>query len=106
MSKISLTTTQQRLSLAKWAAPLSLSVDDGINVKRIPPAQRLLRLWYNRHWRNHPMLLTDYIQAAMRRARYEILSDGAYYGEIPGFQGVYASAATLEDCRQILQESS
>jgi predicted RNase H-like HicB family nuclease len=50
------------------------------------------------------MLLTDYIQAAMRRATYEILSDGAYYGEIPGFQGVYAFAPTLENCRQTLQE--
>ena len=49
-------------------------------------------------------MITGYIQAAMRRAKYEILSDGTYYGEIPGFQGVYANAATLEDCRKELQE--
>ena len=49
-------------------------------------------------------MLTQYIQAAMRRAVYEILSDGAFYGEIPGFQGVYASAETLEVCREQLQE--
>ncbi|MCS7190312.1 MAG: type II toxin-antitoxin system HicB family antitoxin [Fimbriimonadales bacterium] len=50
------------------------------------------------------MILTDYIRAAMRHARYEILSDGTYYGEIPGFQGVYANEATLEACRETLQE--
>lgn len=50
------------------------------------------------------MLLTNYIQGAMRRATYEILPDNTYYGEIPGFQGVYANAPTLEACRETLQE--
>ena len=49
-------------------------------------------------------MLTEYICAAMRRAAYEILPDGTYYGEIPGFQGVYANADTLEACREQLQE--
>lgn len=50
-------------------------------------------------------MLTQYIQAAMRQAKYEILSDdGSFYGEISGFQGVYANAATLEDCREELAE--
>ena len=49
-------------------------------------------------------MLTSYIGAAMRRARYEILPDGTFYGEIPGFQGVYANAPTLEACRDELQE--
>src|SRR5262245_1854078 len=41
-------------------------------------------------------MLTEYIQAAMRRATYEILpEDKTYYGEIPGFQGVWANADTL-----------
>jgi len=40
----------------------------------------------------------------MKRANYKILEDGAYYGEIAGFQGVWASEATLEDCRRALQE--
>ena len=45
-------------------------------------------------------MLSQYIQAAMRRAKYEILEDdGSYYGEIPGFQGVYSNAPLLEDCR-------
>ncbi|MBI4673536.1 MAG: type II toxin-antitoxin system HicB family antitoxin [Chloroflexi bacterium] len=50
-------------------------------------------------------MLTEYIQAAMRRAKYEILSDDhSFYGEIPGFQGVWANAETLEACREELQE--
>ena len=50
-------------------------------------------------------MLTDYIQAAMRRAKYEILpDDNTYYGEIPVFQGVWANADTLEACRLHLQE--
>jgi predicted RNase H-like HicB family nuclease len=50
-------------------------------------------------------MLTDYIKAAMRRAHYEILpDDGSYYGEIEGFQGVYADASTLEACRDELGE--
>ena len=50
-------------------------------------------------------MLTKYLQAAMRRAKYEILpDDGTFYGEIPGFEGVYANAATLEACREELEE--
>lgn len=50
-------------------------------------------------------MLTKYIEAAMRRAKYEILSDdGSFYGEIPAFDGVYANAETLEDCRAELEE--
>nr|VFK25870.1 MAG: Predicted nuclease of the RNAse H fold, HicB family [Candidatus Kentron sp. LPFa] len=41
----------------------------------------------------------------MRHARYEILrEDGSFYGEIPECQGVYANAATLENCREELAE--
>lgn len=50
-------------------------------------------------------MLTHYIGAAMQRAHYEILpDDGTYFGEIPGFQGVWANAPTLEACREELQE--
>lgn len=50
-------------------------------------------------------MLRDYLGAAMRQARYEILSDdGSYYGEIPGFEGVYANSGTLEECRDELEE--
>jgi predicted RNase H-like HicB family nuclease len=50
-------------------------------------------------------VLTDYIRAAMRRAKYEILEDGTFYGEIPDFQGVYANAPTLEACREELESA-
>jgi len=50
-------------------------------------------------------MLTEYIQAALKKARYEILSDdSSFYGEIPGFSGVYANAGTLEECRSELRE--
>ena len=49
-------------------------------------------------------MLTAYIQATMRHARYEILNDDTFYGEIPGFQGVYANAERLEECREQLRE--
>ncbi len=54
--------------------------------------------------RANPML-KDYIRASMRKARYEILpDDGSFYGEIPGFNGVFANADTLEACRDELEE--
>lgn len=50
-------------------------------------------------------MLTDYFRAAMRHAKYELLSDdGTFYGEIPAFQGVYANSNTLESCREQLRE--
>ena len=50
-------------------------------------------------------MLTDYIRAAMRQAKYEILEDGSFYGEILDFQGVYANAPTLEACREELESA-
>ncbi len=50
-------------------------------------------------------MLIAYIRAALHRAKYEILSDdSSFYGEIPGFQGVYANADTLEACRDELED--
>lgn len=49
-------------------------------------------------------MLLEYIQAALRHAQYEILTDeGNYYGEIPECNGVYANAETLEQCREELR---
>jgi predicted RNase H-like HicB family nuclease len=50
-------------------------------------------------------MLTSYIHEAMRLAKYEILEDGTYYGEIPGFQGVWANADLLDACREELQSA-
>ena len=49
-------------------------------------------------------MLTKYIQTVMHQTNYELLEDGTFYGEISGFQGVYANANTLEACRDLLQE--
>ena len=50
-------------------------------------------------------LIRDYIDAVMKRARYEDLSDdGISYGEIPDCNGVYATSATLEECTILLEE--
>ena len=51
-------------------------------------------------------MLTKYINAAMNTARYEIMEDVNYYGEIPPCPGVWASGKTLEKCREELQEVS
>ena len=49
-------------------------------------------------------MLINYVEAAMRQAKYQLLEDGTFYAEIPGLQGVYANAETLEACRELLQE--
>jgi predicted RNase H-like HicB family nuclease len=50
-------------------------------------------------------MLTNYMRAALHHARYEILpADGSFYGEITGFDGVYANTPTLEACREELAE--
>lgn len=50
-------------------------------------------------------MLTEYINASMRRAKYEILEDKTFYGEIPGFEGLYANEPTLEECRYELEKT-
>jgi predicted RNase H-like HicB family nuclease len=51
-------------------------------------------------------VLTEYIQNAMDAAHYEIIEDElTYWGEIPGFQGVWGRARTLEKCREELREA-
>ncbi len=50
-------------------------------------------------------MLTEYLEAAMKRANYEILpDDNTFYGSIPGFEGVYANSDNLETCRSELKE--
>ena len=50
-------------------------------------------------------VLAKYIEAAMEYATFVIfVEDGTYYGDIYGFQGVWANADTLEECRKELAE--
>ena len=48
-------------------------------------------------------MLTEYLQAAMAKAHYELLDEEeGFYSEIPGLQGLFAQAETLEACRDEL----
>jgi len=51
-------------------------------------------------------MLAQYIDTAMELATYEIIEDdGSYWGEIPGFQGVWAQHQTLAGCQRNLREA-
>lgn len=47
-------------------------------------------------------MIQEYIQKAVKKAQYKILEDGSWFAEIPGFEGVWANANSLEECRQEL----
>ena len=48
-------------------------------------------------------MLRAYLDAAMRHATYERLEgDEGFYGEIPGFGGLWANAPSLDACQQEL----
>ena len=50
-------------------------------------------------------MITEYIEAALSRAKYEIIEDEEpYYGEVPELEGVWATGKTLEECRRNLAE--
>lgn len=44
-------------------------------------------------------MLTEYIEAAMRKATYEKLDDGTYCGKIPECTGTVAFGETLHECQ-------
>ncbi len=52
--------------------------------------------------------MTEYIELAMKKAKFENLEDGTIYAEIPGFAGVWAEGDTIpevrEELREVLQE--
>lgn len=49
-------------------------------------------------------MFSEFVSKKLRQARYKILKDGSYFGEIPGVRGVWANAKNLEDCRSELRE--
>ncbi len=49
-------------------------------------------------------MLSEYIAKKLKEARYKLLKDRTYFGEIPGLRGVWASAKSLERCREELRE--
>jgi predicted RNase H-like HicB family nuclease len=51
-------------------------------------------------------MLTQYVQAALDRAHYEMIQDDEpFYGEVPDLNGVWATGPTLESCRSNLAEA-
>ena len=49
-------------------------------------------------------MLTEFVDKKLRKARYKILKDGTYFGEVADIRGVWANARNLEDCRKELRE--
>ena len=49
-------------------------------------------------------MLTKYLNGALSKAKLEVIDDGQWYGEIPGFDGVWAHAPTEAECRAQLAE--
>jgi len=50
-------------------------------------------------------MLTEYIEEALERAKYELIEDEEpYYGEVPDLKGVWATGKTLEECRKNLKD--
>ncbi len=49
-------------------------------------------------------MLSGFIEKQLTHAKYKLLEDGTYFGEIPLIQGCWANAMQLEDCRKELQE--
>ena len=49
-------------------------------------------------------MIRQYVERALRTARYDKLEDGTFYGEVPRLRGVLATGETLEECRNQLAE--
>ncbi len=51
-------------------------------------------------------MILEYINAALEKAKYELIEDDEpYYGEVQGLKGVWATGKNLEECRRNLAES-
>lgn len=49
-------------------------------------------------------MILEYINKAIEKAQYKQLEDGTWFGEIPGFEGVWSNGKTVERCRAELIE--
>jgi predicted RNase H-like HicB family nuclease len=49
------------------------------------------------------MLFTQYVEKAMQSAEYEFIEDGTFFASIPGFDGLWGNAKTVELCRNDLR---
>lgn len=49
-------------------------------------------------------MLSEFIEKQLLKAKYKILEDRTYFGEISGIRGVWANTKNLEGCRKELRE--
>ncbi len=49
-------------------------------------------------------MLAEYIAKAVENARFERLENSRYFGTVPGFQGAWAEADSIENCRRELAD--
>lgn len=49
-------------------------------------------------------MFIEYVHKALNKARYKKLENGAWFGEIPGFEGVWSHGSNIEKCRHELIE--
>ncbi len=47
-------------------------------------------------------MITDYINAALHQAEYELMENGRFFGSIPACQGCWGEGPTLEAARDEL----
>ena len=47
-------------------------------------------------------MFAEYVQAALRHAKYEVLEDDTYMATVDGLRGVIAVGDTIEECRDDL----
>lgn len=51
-------------------------------------------------------MLLDYLTAALESAHYELIEDDEpFYGSVPSLEGVWATGASLEECRKNLSSA-
>jgi predicted RNase H-like HicB family nuclease len=55
-------------------------------------------------WYNDAIMLTEFISKKLKKAKYKLLEDGQYFGDIPGIRGVWAVHKNLQACKKELQE--
>lgn len=58
---------------------------------------------WTQFWDKHEAMLTEYIQAAMQEAHYELMENDRFFGSIPSCKGAWGEAATPEECRENLR---
>ena len=48
-------------------------------------------------------MFSEYVDKAMRKAKYELIEDGTYFATIDGFDGLWGNGPSVEECREDLK---